>query len=193
MSGASRQFVRQAIADYLTKGIDQGSIEFLSTVYQHAPKLANENDFYSAQIPGTGSGAVIFIFIGPTTRQRTSPGARAANNTYGGWKWIEYQIGLMCYLRSVKPEAEEAGQDNDAFLDSLIDWIQADRNLGTAPETVLTGAAVPLGAIFQAGEGGLTPGQTDLTVHSLLPKVNKMATLTTFTSVDMKVCQQDQT
>jgi hypothetical protein len=189
-----RTSTRQAVQAYLEAGSQAGptaAVPFLSTVYAHPPKLVNESDFYSAEIPGTGTGGIIFIYIGNTDRRRIGPAARNTDTGeyVGVGKWVEYDYALMCYLRTTKLEAEDAGEDNDAFLDGLIAWIEADRNLGTAPGQGPSGVVPSTpGAIFQAGEGSET-WTPDLRVHSLLPKANRMGTLTVFTSVAMKVIE----
>lgn len=190
----SRAEVRAAVGTYLQNGITTESVPYLSTVWPAPPKLANESDFYSAEVPGEGFGAQIFIYIGPTDRTRIAVGAKSPiTNQYGGRKFVVYQTALMCYTRSTNTEAQDAAAENDTFLDGLIAWIEQDRNLGTAPQGIGPGGGVPTGSIFQAGEGGINEGP-DLQVHSLLPKVNnRYGTLTTFTSVEMKVCQVDAT
>jgi hypothetical protein len=152
--------------------------------------MAMESDFYSAELPGEGFGAQIFVYIGETDRTRIAIGSKSpVNNQYGGRKFVVAQCSLLCYHRSTTPTAQEAGDANDDFIDGLIDWLEQDRNLGTAPGATY-GGQVPTNSVFQAGEGGMYPAGRDLIVHSLLPKPNnKYGTLTTFTSVEMKCCQ----
>ncbi len=173
----SRASIRTAAQLYLTRGITSAStpISSLSTVYAQPPKLANEQDFYSAQPPGAGSGAVIYFYIGPTSRKRIAVGGPT-----DGQKIVTYAVTLMCYLRSTFDDAQSAGAANDAFLDSLVDWIEADRNWGTTENTP--------GAIFQAGEGDAF-GAPDIAVHSLLPDVDDGGTMTFFTGVDVTLCE----
>jgi hypothetical protein len=182
----TRAVVRLAVGNYLQSGIVAQAIPYLSTVWPNPPVLANEADFYSANIPGEGAGAMIFVYLGETTRKRIAPGPKSPiTNTYGGRKYVTAQTALMCYFRSTKEQgsAQAAADANDEFVDGLVSWIEADRNLGTAPGS---NGAVPSGAIFQAGEGGINCG-TDLTVHSLLPRPNRFGTITIFTSLEMKV------
>lgn len=176
-----RKSIRAAVGTYLQKGVTLQVINDLSSVFPYPPKFTDERDFYTAQIPGFGHGAVLFIYIGPTEEERIAKGGQ-----HSGLKFRPYQFVFLCYHRSTSLKAEDAGAQNDDFLDSLVAWIQADRNMGTVSNAT---GYVPNGAIFQAGEGGISGG-TDLRVHSLLPKTNKTGgTLTTFTQIELTVCE----
>lgn len=163
----ARTEIRAAVASYLTAGV--GTIPSLSTVYDHPPKLVNESDFYSAELPGTATGAVIFVYIGPHSSQRVAVGGN-----HSGKKFRTYPLGLMCYLLSVKPDAQSAGIDNDAFLDGLQTWIEADRTADSA------------GVVFEWGEGGENRSP-DILTHSMLPRPRNSGAVTIFTSVEVTV------
>lgn len=175
-----RATIRQSVAAYLQKSISTGEVPFLSNVYPHFPKFTPEPELFSANIDGVGTGAVIYLYIGPTSESRIAMGG-----THSGRKWRPYDFVLMCYLKSTKLKSEDASLDNDTFLDGLTAWIQADRNLGTAPGTT---GYVPTGAIFQAGEGGMRGGD-DLRVHSMVPVPLNQGTTAIYTSVDLTVCE----
>lgn len=162
-----RTEIRSAVTDYLTDGV--GTVPSLSTVYGHPPKLVNETDFYSAELPGTSTGAIIFIYLGPHDSQRVAVGG-----PHSGKKFRTYPLGLMCYLLSMKTEAQDAGVDNDAFLDGLQAWIEADRTADSA------------GVVFEWGEGGENRSP-DILTHSMLPRIRNGGAVTIFTSVEVTV------
>ena len=149
MGSFVRSNVRQAIVSYL-----QGAgITNLSTVYGFPPKLTKEGEFFAGQDPGHASGAVIYLWIEAQSEQRFALGG-----AHSGKKGIEYQFALDCYLRSTHKKSEDAGSDNDDFLDSLVSAIRADRNAG-AP-----------GLIFQWGEGNFPNGGRDIDIVSYYPR-----------------------
>ena len=86
---------------------------------------------------------------------------------------IDYTFILDCYLRSTHQKSEDAGFDNEAFLDSLVTAIRADRNAG-APSI-----------IFQWGEGANgAAGGPDIDITSYYPRqINGKAAATQVTSV----------
>jgi hypothetical protein len=185
-----RATIRASVANYLQQGSDAftGEIPFLSNVYPHFPKYTPEPELFSANLSGTATGVVIYLYIESHSEERHS-----SAGTHGGRKWRTYQFVLMCYLKSTKQEAEAASCDNDTFTDGLTAWIQADRNLGTAPGTtgyVPSNAVGPsaTGYIFQAGEGGRRGGD-DLRVHSQIPLPLDDATTAIYTGVDLTVCE----
>jgi hypothetical protein len=73
----------------------------------------------------------------------------------GGGKMITYQLALTILFRSSKKKTQDAGADNDAFLDSLLGAIRASKTAGTND-----------GTVFQWGEGSINGGEdVDLTVY----------------------------
>ena len=144
----SRATVRAAIADYLMGA----GITNLSTVYQHPPKLTVESEFFAGTDPGHASGAVIYIHIPNQSESRVALGGPRSGN-----KIRPYTIGLICIFRSNKPKTEDAGADNDAFIDSLTEAIEADRNAGNPA------------AVWQWGEGDTLYG-TDIRVKAEMPR-----------------------
>jgi hypothetical protein len=145
----SRATVRAAITDYLANA----GIENLSTVKPFPAKFTSEAEFYDGEDPGHSSGAIIYIFFENQTENRVALGG-----AHDGRKVIEYTVALDCFMRSNHKRSEDAGLDNETFLDSLEAAIRADRNAG-AP-----------GVIFQWGEGTF-PGSADLTTLSYYPKL----------------------
>jgi len=146
----SRAAVRDAVVSYLSSA----GIEFLSTVKAFPPKFTSEQEFYSYDGDDShNSGAIVFVWISSQRESRIALGG-----PHDGRKAVEYEFALEVYFRSSHPKAEDAGADNDTFLDSLTAAIRADRNAG-APSV-----------IFQWGEGTF-PGSTDIEVASDFPRV----------------------
>jgi hypothetical protein len=145
----SRATVRAAITSYLSNA----GITHLSSVKPFPAKFTSEMEFYEGEDPGHSAGAIIYIFFENQTEHRIALGG-----DHDGRKAIEYTIALDCFMRSTQRKSEDAGADNEAFLDSLEAAIRADRNAG-AP-----------GVIFQWGEGSF-PGSADLTTVSYYPKL----------------------
>lgn len=168
----TRATSRQYVFDWLDP--NQGSgIPFLSTVQQHPPKVNDEGLFVMQQ--GLGTGAIIFLAIGPGQQEHRI----AIGGAHSGRKWRSYPFKLLCFLRSVKPQSEAVGEDNDTFLDGLVARIEADRTLGTY------GLPNP---IFQAGEGEDTGGD-DIIVNSDLPQLMGGQLTQVFTSVELTVVE----
>lgn len=158
----SRATVRETITTYLeAKGAD-GTIPFLVNVFGFPAKVTSEQELYP-QDPGIQVGANIFVYL-PTNRDRRV----ALGGAHGGRKVVEFEVMLRCFMLSQQPLSQDAGADNEAFLDGLDTAIRADRNAGNASQ------------VFQWAEGTTTGGQ-DLEVTSYFPQsVNGLqgATLT---------------
>lgn len=166
-----------AVANYLT----YGQIPFLTTVKPYPAKVNPEGEFDLGANQGTG--AVIFMFLPNQREKRINPGGAAVFPLapITGRKWREYQVTLMCFLRSTKQQAEDAGADMDTFLDGLVAHLEADRRFGT------TGQGPPT-EIFQAGEGSDTGGD-DITIESSLPRLLLNQVTQTFAAVKVTVCE----
>jgi hypothetical protein len=145
----SRASVRETIATYL----EGAGITHLSSVKRHPPKFTSEQEFYQDDDPSHNSGVIIFIYFAAQKETRIALGG-----AHDGRKAREYEVHLDCYLRSNHRKSQEAGEDNEAFLDSLTAAIEADRNAG-APTI-----------IFQWGEGTF-PGSADIEVDSDYPRL----------------------
>lgn len=145
----SRTTVRNAVANYLSGA----GITGLSTVFAYPPKLTPEGDFYQGSAPDHKSGAVVYVWINTQREQRIALGGFT-----NGRKMVSYEFVLDCYFRSTTPKAEDAMAENDAFIDSLIGEIRANR-IANAP-----------GVIFQWGEGGHNGGN-DIEAVSYYPKM----------------------
>jgi hypothetical protein len=145
----SRATVRAAVTDYLSNA----GITHLNSVKPFPAKYTGEMEFFDEDEPGVASGALIFLYIQSERESRIALGG-----AHDGRKLVEYTLVLDCFMRSQKKKSEEAGADNEAFLDSLLAAIRADRQAGH-PE-----------AILQWGEG-VFPGSADLEVESYYPKL----------------------
>lgn len=156
----SRAVVRAQIAQYLAPEGVPVPIEFCAEVIAHPPKVTTESRFDLQQ--WAGSGGLIFVFLPYQSEKRIAVGG-----AHDGRKWRKYSCELICVFRSNKPKAEDLGADFDAFLDSLVLRIQADRNFGTGSGSE-TGELTP-GCIFQAGEGDEVFGGEDIQITTQLP------------------------
>ena len=148
----SRATVREQIYNYLVGA----EIPFLSTVKPFPAKFTPEMEFYAGEDPGHTSGAIIYLYIERETEKRIALGG-----PHNGRKAVEYRMVLDCFMRSSRRKAEDAGFDNETFLDALVLAIRADRTAGTE------GKPFP---IFQWGEG-VFPGGDDIDVTSYYPRL----------------------
>ena len=166
----SRSTVRAAIVSYL----QNAGITNLSTVYGFPPKLTKEGEFFEGQDPGHASGVVLYLWFENQHEQRFALGG-----AHSGKKGVNYSLVMDCYLRSTHKKSQDAGNDNDDFLDSLVAAIRADRNAG-AP-----------GLIFQWGEGQFPNEGVDIDIASFYPRMLNGAGTTTqiYSSVRVNVTE----
>ena len=146
----SKQTVTQAVYEYLKP--TTSNIPYLGTVYKALPKIANEADLVTSSYPGLGLGAVIYMFITHQTEKRIALGGE-----HDGRKWRDYDLGLLIIFKSDHRKTEDGQQAFDEFIDSLTEWIQADRNAGN-PQVV-----------FQWGEGQVNGG-SDIRLEYTFPR-----------------------
>lgn len=145
-----RTNVRSAIQAYLDPS--KSNIANLGAVYAYPAKFTPEGDFFQNEDPGHSTGAVIFIYLGRQSEKRIALGG-----AHSGEKATELEIVLDCFIRSTSNKSEDCGLAADQFLDSLVDYIRADRQAG-APSV-----------IFQWGEGAY-PGGQDIEIQALYPR-----------------------
>lgn len=157
-----RATVRAAITQYLASA----GVAFLGEVFPHPPKVTAEGEFAIGKFPGKGSGAVVYVYLEEQSEERI----REIGLSLGG-KMRTYKVRLICFLRSVKPKAEDVDADNDTFIDSLVLAIQQNRTPGT-------------GAVFQWGEGD-TVGAVDIRIQSELPKTIRLQLTQVFSTVEV--------
>lgn len=146
----SRATVRSAIVNYL----NGASITNLSTVKPFPAKFTPEMEFFAGEDPGHSSGVICYIYFAGQRETRME-----LNGPTSGQKAIEYEVVLDCFLRSTHQKSEDAGSDNEAFLDSLVAAIRANRTANSN------------GVIFQWGEGGFPSGGNDIEVVSYYPRL----------------------
>lgn len=155
-----RADVRAGIQKYLSNA----GIADLGQVFAHAPKITPAQDLYEHTPPGEGTGAVIYIHLEKQNGHRVAMGGPTS-----GKKIRVYLVTLVCYLRSRKPDTQEVGADNDAFLDALVGAIEASRTAA--------------GAVFQWGEGTVV-GATDIDVDADMPRgLGKLGVSQVFSTV----------
>ena len=165
----SRAAIRSAIVSYL----ESANIASLSSVKPFPAKFTSEMEFFAGEDPGVQDGAIIYIYVARESEKRIALGGATS-----GKKAVEYEFVLDCFFRSMKRRTEDVGADNEAFIDSLVAAIRADRQAG-AP-----------GVIFQWGEG-IFPGGPDIDVTSYYPRsLNGAASATqVFSSVRVTVVE----
>ena len=186
---SNRSLVRQKIAAYLERGLAEGGILSAGRVFAHPPKLTKQSDLYDLALPGQPDGAAIFLYLTGQDEYRIALGGVPSRTVpgSGGRKGRVYALSLLCYLFWKGPEAEGADEANDAFIDSLTNWIQADRNAVTQATTLGGDGS---GVIFCWGEGpnpGSIPGGKDVTVHTAFPKHIRGEGVMVFNIVDVSV------
>ncbi len=148
MSTASRVAVTAAIQTYL----QNAGITYLSNVYSYPAKFTPEGEFFAGEDPGTESGALIFMRLANQHDVRMS-----LQGLPPGGKMVYYDLELTILFRSTKPKSQDAGADNDTFLDSLLEAIRASKTAGTT------------GVVWQWGEGS-TRGGSDLELEVFYPR-----------------------
>lgn len=163
-----RAAVRQAVADYLTTA----GVAGLGTVYAHPPKFTSEGDFVSTNDPGHTSGAVIYLHLRRQEERRIAVGGATS-----GIKLRAYSVGMICVFRSKTADTQSVGAENDAFLDSLVEAILANRNAG-AP-----------GTVFQWGEGD-DFGEPDVHVDAEMPRPLRNQASQVFSVVEVTALEQ---
>lgn len=146
----SKSAVRQAIYDYLTP--ENSNITYLGSLYPALPKVSNESDLFNFVPPGTGVGVVMYMFIESQDETRIALGG-----PHDGRKWRPYTLSLLCVMKSDLTSSADGQVAFDLFIDSLTEYIEADRNAGN-PQVV-----------FQWGEGGVNGGP-DLRFDFPVPK-----------------------
>lgn len=146
----SKTSVRNAVFDYLKP--ETSGITYLGALYPALPKVPNESDLFNFVPAGTGVGAVIYMFIESQEETRIALGG-----IHDGRKWRPYSLSLLCVMKSDLDNPVDGQIAFDLFIDSLTEYIEADRNAGN-PQVV-----------FQWGEGGVNGGP-DLRFDFPVPK-----------------------
>ena len=155
--------VTQAIQYYLDP--EQSGITYLGVVYPALPKVTDESQLFQYSPPGTGVGALIYMFIESQQEAR-----KALGGQHGGRKLRQYGLSLLCILKSDLPQAADGQAAFNTFIDSLTARIQSDRNAGTeAPSLGGTGPWAGSGYVWQWGEG-TDLGGADIRIDYPVPR-----------------------
>jgi hypothetical protein len=150
--------VRDAIEAYLVSA----KITHLAVLNRQAPKITPEGDIMldpktTSKAAGVNVGVVCFMRLSRTRNRQIAWGGAPEDGGSGGRKFKTYEVTFDALLRSTLPDAEDAGDANDDFLDSFEAAIMANRTADSA------------GAIFQWGMGGETGG-VDIEIESFYPQ-----------------------
>lgn len=141
--------VYNAVASYLDPV--NSNIKYLGTVYPALPKTSSESDLFNFTPPGEGLGALIYMHISSKYDERIALGGE-----HDGRKFIPYSLNLLCSFKSDLPQAADGQAAFNEFIDSLDNYIRADRTAGCAADS--NGPYAGSGVIFQWGEGGMVEG-----------------------------------
>ena len=165
-----RVAVTNAIATYL----NGAGVTSLSNVFPYPAKFTPEGEFYEGEDPGTQDGALIFMRLGTQRSKRIE----LRGFTDPGGKMMTFTLTLTIIHRSSKQKTQDAGADNDAFLDSLIAAIEASKTAGPSD-----------GTVFQWGEGGINGGE-DLDLEVYYPRPIKAGVTQTNSRLVVQVLHQ---
>ena len=161
--------VRNALYAYLEPSVS--AITYLGSLYPALPKVANESDLFNFVPPGAGVGAVMYMFIENQDETRIALGGPSQ-----GRKFRPYGLSLLCVLKSDLADAASGQAAFDLFIDSLTNYIEADRNAGDPT------------VIFQWGEGGVGGGP-DIQIEYPVPKTVNGGVMLFQAVVRVTVCE----
>lgn len=161
--------VRNALYAYLEPSVSH--ITYLGSVYPALPKVANESDLFNFVPPGTGVGAVMYMFIENQEETRIAFGGPKS-----GRKFRPYGLSLLCVMKSDLAQASDGQAAFDEFIDSLTGYIEADRNAGDPS------------VIFQWGEGSEHAGP-DIHIDYPVPKTVNGGVMLFQAIVRVTVCE----
>ena len=165
-----RATVRSTVVEFL----QNAGIDFVSTVYGSPDKTIPEGAWFANVPAGTGSGVVILVHL---ERQTEYLAAYPAMN--GGKRVRPFNVLLLCYLRSVKPDVESVQDDNDTFIDQLVAALEEAPDLNN-PSVVFTSAL----GMPQHGQFGF-----DIQVDADIPRTIKQQVTEIFTTTRFVVTE----
>lgn len=119
--------------DEQTRTYRSSTVPAVGAVRRAFPKRDDHADFFNGQAPGARTGALMVVTIYRQKEFRVALGGPTS-----GAKQVNYEVALVCYLRSRTPHAEDAQDDAYQLRDDIVEHMRADRTLG--------------GAVFTAGE-----------------------------------------
>lgn len=111
-----------AAAQYMA----QPQIAGIGTVFASPPKIAKSSDAFAGLPAGTASGSVLFVEVLTARETRIASGGEVQ-----GTKKIEYNLRLHLLFRSRKGKAEDAMDDHDDQVETILGRLREDRTLGT--------------------------------------------------------------
>jgi hypothetical protein len=180
----SRELVREKVKTYLDQGLATGEILSVGKVFAHPPKLTKQTDLFNLSVPGQPDGCAIFLYMPHQSEYRIALGGVTS-----GRKGRVYDLSMLAYFMWTGPRAEDADAANDAFIDSLVAWIEASRNCGT--QAVSLGGDGS-GVIFSWGEGpdpSSIPGGKDIQVHTAFPRDLRGQATQIFNVIDVAIIE----
>ncbi len=98
----------------------------LGTVRRAFPKREDESEFYVGQLPGSGFGCVMVVWLLEGEEKRI-----AVAGATDGRKKVRHVAQFHCFIRSRQPYAEDATDGAYALLDGIRARIHADRTCGS--------------------------------------------------------------
>ena len=148
----SKQTVTLGVYQYLKP--DNSNIANFGTLYTSLPKVANEADLFTNTFPGVAVGGTIYMFFTNQVEKRIAMGGPHSGN-----KFRIYDTGMLIIFKSpIDVETWDAQNNFDQFIDSLTEFIQANRTPN-----------IPTSDIFQWGEGNETGG-IDIQIDYTIPR-----------------------
>jgi len=163
----SRRSTRHLVADY----VSAANIPGVGTVFPSPPKISRSSDALANVPAGTPSGSVIYVEILESHETRIAVGGPVA-----GKKMVTHSLRLHLLFRSRQPLAQDAMDDHDDIVESLLQLLRADRTLGST-------VASPL-PIFQNGEG-----DAGIAVATGMPKESGTGTTIVWSIVDTQAVE----
>jgi hypothetical protein len=145
--------VYNTVFDFLTPA--NSAIPYLGVVYKALPKVQNEAELFEFVPPGTGVGALIYIFITARNETRIAYGGE-----HSGRKFVPYTVSLLCVMKSDLERADDGQEAFNVFIDGLVDRIRSNRNAGNP------------NYVFEWGEGGLHAGP-DIDIQFPVPRTSR--------------------
>jgi hypothetical protein len=133
-----------------------GTIPYLNGVFGFPLKFTPEPAFYDPDVASRTDGALIWLYWPDQDDHRIEFGGDPGGYM-GGTKQVTIHVNMDCIFKSSSPDTQIVGENNEAFLDGLVNAIRADRKAGS-PDV-----------IYQWGEGDRTPGDHDIKVSSDYP------------------------
>lgn len=138
--------VHTAVVEYF-QGVDLPYVNTPDAIIQFVEKQQPNFLFFPQDQPGLTTGAVMYTWMLDASEIRQASGPYLAGSYVQGLKFVNYRIGLNCFLRCNDPLASTAAEANETFIQAVAEAVRADRNAGTG--TPGTGT----GVVWQWGMG----------------------------------------